>query len=205
MDLADIWPPFLDCLDSDPQRAQSEFYQWALKYFAACPPSPITSLPRQDWERVCHDVGVDCIVDDFRILRKYKNQGKPFAGWFMLVSRHMIIDRIRSIKRTPDVVHRSSDSSNSFSVSRHGKAKTVIEQHTLRRILTVVDECIQQMNENCQILLRLAAEEHVIPEILGERLVGETDNKKLSGKIQYCRKQLKKLVRARGVEISKIL
>lgn len=202
MDLSDSWPSFFHHLDSDPQRAQREFCEWAMRFFAACPPSVLSAIPKEQRESICFDIMGDCLMDDFRVLRKYRNRGKPFAAWFVFVTRHRIIDRIRSIKRTPDV---GQYDANTGGGDRPEWEPVVVEHHTLKRILDVVEQCIGQMTEQCQLLLRLSADEAEIPEILEMRLVAADTNKKMSNAIRHCQKRLWECVKSKGVDISQIL
>lgn len=201
MDLSDSWPSFLDHLDSDPQRAQREFCEWAMRFFAACPPSVLSAIPKEQRESICFDIMADCLMDDFRILRKYKNRGKPFAAWFVFVSRHRIIDRIRSIKRTPDVDQFNSEVGG----DRPEWEPIVFDHHTLKRIVEVVKQCIGEMTEQCQLLLELVGDGEEIPDILAMRVVAPDTNKKLSNAIRHCQKRLWECVESKGVDISQFL
>lgn len=201
MDLSDSWPSFFDHLDSDQQRAQREFCEWAMRFFAACPPGQLSGLPREQREPLCYDIIGDCIIDDFKILRKYKNCGKPFAGWFMVVARRRIIDRFRSIKRTPDV-----DRSD-FAIDSTGRSKwepVVIEYHTAKRIQKVIEQCLSHMTEQCQNLIPLVADGEKIKDILAMRVVEADTNKKMSNAIKHCQKRLRECLASRGVEISQL-
>ena len=94
--MRETWPVFLNRLEEEPQRAFAEFFSFAQRLLEVCPPGVLTQIPPDNREDVIHDIILHCCQDDFRVLKRYADQGRPFAAWFQLVARNKILDHLRS-------------------------------------------------------------------------------------------------------------
>jgi len=96
--LQDPWPGFLDLVDVDRAAAFEQFYLFGRRLLLTAPPRTLLDVPPDSREDVIHDSILHCCRDDFRILRQYRNHGKPFASWFRQVAHNKLLERLRTRK-----------------------------------------------------------------------------------------------------------
>lgn len=196
------WPPFLDWLDRDPRRAAQEFYAYACGLMESAPPKELRALDATERFDLHHDIVVHCIADNFRVLRTYKNEGRPFAGWFYFVVRNAALDRIRRVARRPQVAT-GLDPDNARSADCEVAQPDVDADVVMRqrKKLEIVNDCIRKLGEQCQLLLRLAGEEFTPREIVRVLRWPADKANKVSDDLRYCRKKLVKMLTDKGIAV----
>jgi DNA-directed RNA polymerase specialized sigma24 family protein len=184
--LDDPWPPFLDALDSEPAKAWEGFYRFAVRLLRSRPPRIFASLSIEEREDVISTIVLHCCRDEFRMLRTYRNMGRPFAAWLVLVARNRALDRLKQIARAPS--NRGLEMDRSQPVDPRATALEVAE---VGQALEVTRRCIGELGESCRLLLWGAAE-GLTPKGLTSLLGWPTDwNKKASDALRECRRQLR--------------
>lgn len=193
------WPSFLDLLSTSPERAFEQFYLFAQRMLTVCPPSVMWQVTPSNREDHIHDIVLHCCRDDFRVLRRYQNRGKPFAAWFMLVARNKILDQLRSKANAPKVSLAEEDAENP-GVVLVDSAPLADEQTERRRIVELVTGTLQNLSDQCRILIQGAAEGYRPRELT--RLLGwpADQNKKASDALRECRKTLRRLLANGGLD-----
>jgi len=93
--LQEPWPKFLCLLDTDPDEAKQLLWDFTFRFFRAQPPQELFELPAHDREDIPSGIYARCCENNFRRLRTYTNQGKPFAGWLFIMSRNHIRDTLK--------------------------------------------------------------------------------------------------------------
>ncbi len=200
------WPSFLNYLEKDPKRAASDFYIFVSTFLKTCPPRQFKSLNYDEKKDCIQEIVVHCIENDFRVLRSYKNVGKPFAAWFYFIARNKILDCIRKSGKEESFetelgwnkseleAARSSNPGDSLSI-KFEQGKT----------LEVVRTCLALIDEKCRLLLKLAAEEYLPREMVKILGLPDAQAKKISNDLGYCRKKLANLLYEKGFNIEEIL
>jgi len=196
--LKQSWPDFLDRLDSDPTRAFEDFYTFARTLLTVAPPRNLWELPDEQREDLIHDVVLDCCLDDYRVLRRYRNQGRPFASWFSLVARNRITDQLR---RKREVLSEDYNGARSPAAPAAASPDRLALSHAM---LEKVVHHIESLGDVCRLLL-LGAAEGLKPRDL-VRVLGWPDdwNKKASDDLRECRKRLRHRLRAEGLDLGDI-
>jgi DNA-directed RNA polymerase specialized sigma24 family protein len=195
------WPEFLDRLDADPSRAFEEFYLFARKLVSICPPHALAEIPQASREDVVHDVILSCCRDDFRVLRRYRKLGKPFALWFSFVVRNRVRDRLRTQRGRERL----------GATSRERNAETRREEVSPARVAGArvlferVKVHIEELGEVCRILLLGAAEGRHPRDLVA--LLGWPDswNKKASDELRRCRRRLRARLEAAGLDLRDVV
>jgi DNA-directed RNA polymerase specialized sigma24 family protein len=197
------WPSFLDRLDNDPDGAFEEFYKLASESLGSVPPRPMSSLNVDDRQDLFHDIVYHCVKDNFRILRRYVNRGRPFIAWLYVVAHHRCMDYIRSRGFRPDTasIHADSEGKGLEQVlpDPSGTGGRSLEH---AEILDAVRKGMRQMGEYCRLLLEMAADEFTPGEMTLVLRLPADQNKKVSDDLRYCRKRLKKWLAHVGIEIA---
>ena len=191
-------PRFLELIDSDPTLAMELFWKSAQQQLRTCPPSVMKSVPLDDRADVIQDVIVHCIKDNFRVLRMYTDEGKPFAAWFMQTARRIVLHWLRD-----------SGKISGHSTGVGGRVESGLEQADPsgsispehRRAVGIVNGCILTLHEYCQLLLRLAGEEYKPREIALLLGPDDSDPIKVSEALRQCRKKLVKLLTEKGIAL----
>lgn len=185
----------MDLLDSDPDRAWEEFHAFAWKLAQLRQPGPMARMSHEDREDLLADTVQDFQADNFRRLRMYRNQGKPFAVWFWQVLRRRALDRLKAEKR------------RAHEEIPYGIADTTplpIEEVGSRAALEDVREVIKQLSPRCQLLLLATAEGYKPKDLLGVSSLPYTDNKKLADHLKNCRRSLIKAMAKRGYTVEDV-
>ncbi len=195
----DPWPPFFRHLDNAPQRGMALFWEHAQKQLRVCPPSVLSSVPVGERSDVLRDIYIHCIQDDFRVLRTYRNEGKPFARWFMRTATREVLQWLRKNAKRPVTVDNDLENLLDSTGLTRGYADKAPEQAEMVRI---VNECILTLHEYCQLLMRLAGDEFRPREMA--LLLGRptSESTQISADIRQCRKKLARIVAERGVDPS---
>ena len=200
------WPEFLNLLDSDPDRAFDGFYRFAFRALTALAPRPMRSLGPEDRQDLIHEIIYHCVKDDFRVLRRYTDQGKPFAAWLYATSYHKSLDYLRHTDSQPETVsiHRGPDGKGlenvlSDPVGANG------ERLEFAEILAIVRRSMERLGEHCRLLLEMAADEFTPKEMVRVLGLRAKDNKKISDDLRYCREKLKRYLAEAGLDIGALI
>ncbi|MFH1842607.1 MAG: sigma-70 family RNA polymerase sigma factor, partial [bacterium] len=201
--LRQTWPAFLGLLERDPKHCFAGFYIFARKLLTVCPPRALRMVPHQQRDDIIHDIILHCCQDDFRVLRRYQDHGKPFAAWFLLVARNKIVDQLRT-ERLGTPVSLAEEDEESPGIILQDSAPTADLQTDRRKILAFVQDVLLQMSDKCRILIQGAAEGRKPREMT--RLLGwPTDwNKKVSDDLRECRQRLRTLLDRSGMDIEEL-
>lgn len=200
------WPPFLNLLDSSPEEAARQFFLYVARLLRVSPPRVMRSLTEDDRDDVIQIIAIHCIKGNFKVLREYTDQGKPFAAWFYPIARFRIIDYIRNRGRKLVTI--------SVDPSRDGETEGLRPTTgnpgpgnfgEMRDTLDIVRTCMTKLDQYCQLLLRMAGDELRPKEMVRLFRWPATRAKKVSDDLRYCRTKLKNLIQSQGVDIAECL
>ncbi|MFH1845664.1 MAG: hypothetical protein ABIF77_20965 [bacterium] len=201
------WPPFLDQLDSDPDRAFTDFFRLATAALLTAPPRPMVGLSRADREDLIQDIIYHCAKDRFRVLRRYEDKGKPFAAWFYTIAYRKCFD----VYRSP---HRQVAPVDSFSDEQAGRVweETAVDGNpgpdepvAWKEAVALTREAMGELDDRCRLLIELAADGYAPREMTVFLGPAGQDNKKISDDLRYCRRRLRNLLVERGIDLEEIL
>lgn len=201
------WPEFLDWLDSDPQPAMSALYARIGRFLEVCPPREVRSLSGEDRADLKQTVLLQLVEDDFRVLRGYKDIGRPFDGWLYFVIRSRAYDMIRG--KTPTLGDATGDNAKGQSpaISDHSKRDLLAsDELESAEVIDLVNRCIAEFDSYGQLLLKLGAEEYTPQEmvvVLRRLGFSDLDNVKVSNDLRYRRRKLTQMLEEHGVQIGK--
>lgn len=190
-DLGASWPGFLDQLDSNPDRAFEKFYAHAVTMMRVCPPGVVRSLSPDQRNDLLHEVTLHCCCDDFRVLRRYADRGRPFTAWLQLVTRNKFLDQVRSGSKLKTRSLSGDGEEDDFQIPDHAAAAKVEGIAESRNLAQLVTQALESMSDKCRILIQGAAEGHKPRDLV--RLLGWPPdwNKKASDDLRDCRRRLK--------------
>jgi len=179
------WPPFLDWLDSQPERAKAAFADFGYRLLRVCPPRVFSGLTPEQQEEAVQEVLIHCIADGCRVLRLYRPCGKPFAAWLLFVASNKARDLFFRKKR--DEVSLDPDLERQLPAPA-APAADLLRDGIVRRELGA-------LGEKCRLLLSFFAD-GLKPREMAElvaRLLGyeEYSNKQAGDDLAYCRRLLK--------------
>jgi RNA polymerase sigma factor (sigma-70 family) len=196
------WPSFLDLFDSDPDRAFEEFYLLASEVLHVQPPRPMLGLSHEDRQDLAHDIIYHCVKDDFRVLRSYRDQGKPFTVWFYPIAHNKTLDFIRSRGRKPETtsIHEDVDGKGLENVLSNPKDNTG-SRIELADLLNAVRKAVASLSDYCRMLIEMAADEFTPKEMAQVLRLPADQNKKVSDDLRYCREKLRKRLSTGGIDI----
>jgi DNA-directed RNA polymerase specialized sigma24 family protein len=180
-------PAFLTCLDTRPDEAFQEFYQFAQRQLIRVPPAPSRRLSPDERQDLFHDIVFHCVREKFRVLKQYQDRGYNFAAWFQVVAYRQTLLYVRKRGPVRSVSQRNSPEP-SETPSEH------------KPVLDSVWQALSVMDVYCRRLLLLAAEEYTPREIVRAWGLAASDNKKVGDQIRECRKKLKARLDGAGVE-----
>lgn len=201
--LQETWPNFLDCLDSDPKRAGTEFSHYALKFFEGFRPKFLTWFAPSEREDIQQEIIMHCINNDFRVLRLYRRQTSSFAAWFLVTAGNKAGDLLRMKNRRPTNSSFDNDSDGHHSAPEHVYRRTPESEFTQRQYLEKVNQLIAGLNKYCQLLLRLDGDEFAPKEIARVLRWPPQKSKKISDDLGYCRDKLLSLIKKQGLDVSR--
>lgn len=199
------WPSFLDLLDSDPDRAFEEFYRLACEVLHSMPPRPMRDLSNEDRQDLTHDIVYHCVKHEFRVLRQYRDRGKPFTVWLYAIAHNRALDFIRSRGCKPDTVsiHEDPDGKGLENVLSDRKESND-SRIELGDLLNAVRKAISSLGDYCRVLLEMAADEFTPREMVQVLRLPADQNKKISDDLRYCREKLRKRLAAGGIDIGRL-
>jgi RNA polymerase sigma factor (sigma-70 family) len=196
-------PEFLGLMDGDPDRAFAGFYTFAVALLSRKPPRPLLSIRPEDRQDIIHDIVYHCVKDDFRVLRRYVPKGRSFAAWLYVVAHNKSLDLI-SAKGQPAVtlsIHQKEDG-RALEQVLSDPGNTHDRQAELSEIVGIVVKAIGRLDEHCQLLLEMAADEFTPKEIVKVLGLAPEQNKKVSDDLRYCRNKLKRLLVEMGADLA---
>ena len=195
------WPEFLDRLDADSSRAFEEFYLFARRLLHTAPPPILLDVPVDAREDLVHDIILHCCREDFRVLRQYRNRGKPFSGWFVFVAHNKIKERLRTRKGKEWLRPESAEGAKEMRAATPSPARTAAGRDLLR----IVQLHVSELGQVCRLLLFGAAEGRPPRELV--HLLGWPDdwNKKASDTLRDCRRRLRQRLIDGGIDPEEIL
>jgi len=196
------WPSFLDRLDIDPDAAFKGFYRFAWKTLNQVPPRAMRGLGEPDRQDVIHDIVYHCVRDDFRVLRRYVDKGKPFAAWLYVVAHHKCLDRIRAGRLENEAlsIHEDADG-RGLEMVLSDPADDPAKRVEAREVLEAVKTILARMGQYCRLLLEMAADELTPREMVLVLRLPASQNKKVSDDLRYCRDKLRRRLREAGIEL----
>lgn len=200
------WPAFLNMLDSDPKAAFAAFYRLAVATLSLTSPRPMRGLCKEDRQDFIHEVVFHCVRDDFRVLRRYVDAGKPFRVWLYSIAHNKCLDYLRCAGGKARVVsiHENPDRKgleNVLADPSAGPDKRVEGAD----LIAAIRRAIAQIGERCRMLLEMAADEFTPKEMVTVLRLPPDQNKKISDDLRYCRERLKKLLAEAGIDISSLM
>ena len=191
-------PSFLDELDSDREAAAREFYDFATRLLRSNPPWPLTTLSHDSKQDFIQEFIIYCTEDNFARLRKYKNEGKPFARWLYVTSHNFCLNFLKKGKVAP----RLQAEYREYYRARATRSNLDPDERAfLVRLIEAVQECISMLDARCQELLMYASDGLKPSEISSAINRPDMCAKKVSDHLGYCRKQLVELLFRRGINI----
>ena len=156
MDLRSPWPPFLDWLDSDPERALVAFYDFGRRVLQTWPPPCLVALGERREEAIAQ-VLFRCVDQEFRRLRTYKNRGNAFAGWLAVVANNLAKDMLKELppeppsEPKPKREHETVEPPDAFAIE-------------------LVRRCIEQLGPKCRLLIEVWTRWAITGQELAEAL-----------------------------------
>ncbi len=197
IELDDSCPAFLHLLSSDPKRACEMFYLFARGLLSASPPCVMRSIHPDEKNDLIHDLIVHCVRDNFRVLRTYQDEGKPFSRWFKRVASRKALEQMREKQKGLALY---SEMGNGHARSDESNDRQHAASAELREMIRATNECIALLTLKCQILLRSAAEECSPREMTLLLGLPPQESKKVSDDLRHCRKKLAALLAERGFD-----
>jgi RNA polymerase sigma factor (sigma-70 family) len=203
--LEQTWPAFLDLLNEDPQEALRAFYSFARRLLIVKPPRPLRKLPHAEAEDLIQEILLHCVCDNFKALRQYTDQGRPFAAWFYILAHNKCMDYIRRRKRETEIIW--SDYHNDLNSGRSVANRDISpeEKTGLRNGIRIVRRCMAVLGQYCRLLLELAADEYKPSEMALVLGWPRGMNKKVADDLRGCRRRLKNMLVAQGVDLASLL
>jgi RNA polymerase sigma factor (sigma-70 family) len=187
------WPGFLDCLDKDPDAAFADFYRFTVSQLRRRPPPAMHAL-KDDREDLTHNFVLHCVKDNFRVLHKYRDEGKPFGCWLHIVAQNFFLDMLREqpIDDDPNLVERLTEDITAVNPE---------EELPWRELLDSVKKALPNLDRCCRLLLVLAAREFTPKEMVHVLRLRRDQNKKVSDDLRYCRQKLKRMLADDGADL----
>jgi DNA-directed RNA polymerase specialized sigma24 family protein len=204
IDLKTSWPEFLDLMDSDSVSARAELHIFAHRVLADCRGLLLPISSQQDRDDLISDlVNFHLCDDNFRVLRKYQNTGRPFAAWLYVVAHNFARARARSIRQgvreqncTYEEIDRLADGSKS--TLSHDQKRVA------QRALELTKVCLTKASPKCKALLSLAADE-LAPQTIALLVYQDAGlNKKVSDDLRFCRSRLLDCLSGQGVDLDEV-
>jgi RNA polymerase sigma factor (sigma-70 family) len=207
------WPPFLDLLDSDPPRAQELIARTVYAYLETHALRLLRPLGDRRHDAI-QVVVLHLLNGDFRVLRKYKNEGRPFGTWFSRVVGNRLRDFVRH--EPPDCVpidgavgREGSSPAVTLIAPNPGPDKMAEDRILLEQVAT----CFNALEAECRYVLMSRAEGRSgmeIAKILWPPWPEDTDERMRLAKAalekgRSCRKALLRCLVKRGIRLEEAL
>jgi RNA polymerase sigma factor (sigma-70 family) len=191
----------LDLLDKSPDEAFREFYSFAQRLLKVKPPRTLQGLSDAAAHDAIQEIILHCVEDDFRVLRKYRDRGRPFSAWFYMLAHNKSLDILRKKNREDSILSGPADSTDSGSGHIRPNPDISPEQRTrLRSAIDIVRKCMSMLGEYCRLLLQLAADEYTPREMVLVLGLPRDKAKKISDDLRECRKRLRRLTVEQGID-----
>jgi len=199
------WPGFLDLLDTDPDTGFRDFYRFTYTLLRSNPPKPMRSLNSQDQEDMIGEIIYHCTRDNFRVLKKYTDKGKPFAAWFYAIAYNKVLNHLRDMGSESNNVS-LDQSSEAFDLQQllPNPQEGEVKRFELAILENIVREVIGRLDEYCQLLLKMAADEFTPREMVASLRLPKDQNKKISDDLRECRRKLKKKLSEKGYDLTAV-
>ncbi len=199
------WPSFLDYLDSDPDRAFTEFYRFAVISIRDPLPKPMRGLNEGEIDDLIEDIVYHCTKSEFGALKTYQNNSRPFAAWLHVVAYNKSMDYLRKLGRELKTVsYHSTDEDQGLENILPAAGASQEDITDARKVLNQVRQTINLMGDYCQLLLEMAADEFTPKEMVEALKYDKNQNKKLSDDLRHCRQKLRKLLNQSGIDIASV-
>ncbi|MBU1318230.1 MAG: hypothetical protein KKG33_14055 [candidate division Zixibacteria bacterium] len=200
------WPPFLDLLDSDPDAVFRGFYSFAIRLLKLKPPRGMRSLAETEKQDLAQSIVLHCVQDNFAVLRRYSDCGKPFAAWFYVLSHNRCLDYLKKQRREDDIFVGGGECGN-CGQDKYGEDPDIDPQERtkLKGAIEIVRACMSDLGQYCQLLLQLAADEYTPREMTMAMGWPADRNKRVSDDLRECRRRLKRLVSEKGIDVCTVL
>lgn len=190
----DSYPFFLGLLDTDPEEAAACFHEFVWKVLRSNPPPRFRGLPRQDQEDIIADLVYHWIDDDFRVLRNYKDKGRPFAGYVAVAANNRALDRWRRFQgeKRAGPIHDDREDTGAEILDLPAPGPDPGVEVESVQLLQMVASCMGNLSERCQLLLQ-GAGDGLKPKDLAVLLGWPVDwNKKAHDALRECRRSLQR-------------
>jgi DNA-directed RNA polymerase specialized sigma24 family protein len=155
-----------------------------------------SKLPPEDQEDLFSEVVQELQKDGFRLLRMYRNQGRPFAVWFWLALRRRALDYHRAAKK------RGHSDVPPWLPENGPYPDGIVEN---REALRDLERIMEGLSERCQVLLLAAAQGYKPKELVGLLGLPVDHNKKLADHLKNCRRSLVKALARHGYTVDDVL
>ena len=190
-------PGFLDLMDQAPDQAFAQFCQYARTLVEQCPPEGFRRLAREVREDLASDTIYWCWQAGQRVLRSYRDQGRPFSKWFLVV-----VDR-----RARDEYRRQQSRKRRYVDDPEGRVLDAIrspgpslpEQREREELRVALRACTAQLSERCRLLLFCDREGFKPQELARQLGYDKRWCLNVSKDAHKCRRHLKDLLEAQGL------
>lgn len=201
-------PHFLELMDSDRPACFAQFYEHAWKLLVTYPPRRLRDSSPEKIEEVVSETIYSCCVDragelTFPKLRTFQSRGPgAFDKWLFRVAERIFLDMRRKrwreepYPRLPD----EPDGGNAFLDSRASHDPPIPESARMREQLRLVLCAVEALGDTCRILLQATAEGMRPRDLTAMLGADDTENKRISGQIQECRRRLWRALKKQGFE-----
>ena len=193
-------PDFLERLASDPEACFTGCYAFIRNLLRICPPSVLRNLTPDRRDDMAHDLVLHCCKDDFRVLRRYQDRGRPFAAWLQLVARNRFLDSVRREQKVHMVALDGDPDAEPLQVPDPTATARVDGSVDRETLLTKVRQALDILSDKCRLLVQGAADGYKPRELV--KLLGwPADwNKKASDDLRECRRRLRLLLVDQGMD-----
>lgn len=193
--LRQVKPAFLDRLDDDRDGAWKGFYEFGWRLLESSPPRVLAALDPEARGEAISRVLHHCAEDDFRVLRRYRPQGVPFAVWLRRVASNHVNDGLRRERRREVPL-------GAQHVESPDHRADPVRDHESRELLEAVQLALRELSEKCRLLLEAAADglrPRQMTSLLG---LPAHQNKKVGDQLRECRRTLERRLRREGWDLS---
>lgn len=193
IDLGDPRPVFLLQLDSDRNRAISDFRRYVDRFFQQAPPNAYFRVPPDERDDVVSEVVLHCIDNDCAKLRKFQpREGSTFAGWLAVVTSRKISDLAKQKKNLKVFV--PADEGHDVSSPAPSPEQIAIKNE----IEGIFLGALRRLSRRCRLLLRLRILEYKNREIVKLMRLSKEHNKTIGNQVIECRRKLVRFLREDG-------
>jgi len=195
------WPEFLDFLDSNQEKALDLFAKFLVLLLQTRRPKVCFSLSVEERKDCLPEIFLHCVKDDYRVLRTYRNMGRPFSHYLYEVVRNIGRDKWRQKSRAHAVRINDCPADGRLRALLERKNFSQHEHLAWKELAEVVSEEFHRLDKRCRLLLNCSADESTIREIVFTLALPRDQNKKVSDDLRYCREKLRRLIEARGYDL----